>query len=234
MYASAAEGRQRKRETEMELNENFSRVLSLLRQEKGVSQRKAASALGISQALLSHYENGAREPGLSFVVKACDYYHVSADYLLGRTLTRDGAVIEAEELVDASQAKESLRGSIMAKLQKKLLVNAVSLFFELLGKTGSREAVTEAGGYLSCAVYQLFLPFFRSGVGNESYFSIDREDFDLDAVSANMTRRRVAYARALRDKELKDKFPPVDAAALEAEYPGLSQSMAQVLHAAEE
>ena len=58
---------------------DFSRTLSLLRQEKGVSQRKAAAELGISQALLSHYENGIREPGLAFVTRVCDYYHVSAD-----------------------------------------------------------------------------------------------------------------------------------------------------------
>ena len=45
---------------------DFSRTLSLLRQEQGISQRKAASQLGISQALLSHYENGIREPGLAF------------------------------------------------------------------------------------------------------------------------------------------------------------------------
>ena len=64
---------------------DFSRTLSLLRQEKGVSQRKAAAELGISQALLSHYENGIREPGLAFVTRVCGYYHVSADYLLGRT-----------------------------------------------------------------------------------------------------------------------------------------------------
>lgn len=57
----------------------FSRTLSLLRQERGVSQRTAAKDLGISQALLSHYENGIREPGLAFVVKACEYYNVSAD-----------------------------------------------------------------------------------------------------------------------------------------------------------
>ena len=67
------------------MNEEFSRTLSLLRQEKGVSQRTASAALGISQALLSHYENGAREPGLAFVCRACDYYGVSADYLLCRS-----------------------------------------------------------------------------------------------------------------------------------------------------
>lgn len=63
----------------------FARALSQLRHEKGVSQRQAAKELNVSQALLSHYENGIREPGLAFVVRACDYYEVSADYLLGRT-----------------------------------------------------------------------------------------------------------------------------------------------------
>ena len=67
------------------MNERFTQALGSLRREKGVSQRQAARELGISQALLSHYENGIREPGLAFVVRVCDYYGTSADYLLGRT-----------------------------------------------------------------------------------------------------------------------------------------------------
>ena len=63
----------------------FSETMSALRRERGLSQRAAAADLHISQALLSHYENGAREPGLDFVCRACDYYGVSADFLLGRT-----------------------------------------------------------------------------------------------------------------------------------------------------
>ena len=59
-------------------------MLSQLRRDTGLSQKQAASDLNISQALLSHYENGVREPKLEFVVKACDYYGVSADYILGR------------------------------------------------------------------------------------------------------------------------------------------------------
>ncbi len=74
------------------MNVMFSQALSHLRHEKGISQRLAAQELGVSQALLSHYENGIREPGLAFVVKACDYYQVSADYLLGRTGIRAGGV----------------------------------------------------------------------------------------------------------------------------------------------
>ena len=72
------------------LAEGFPEILSRLRQERQLSQRTAAAALHISQALLSHYENGLREPGLAFVDAACRYYHVSADYLLGRSAVRSG------------------------------------------------------------------------------------------------------------------------------------------------
>ena len=44
------------------MTRGFSETMSELRRKKGASQRTAAADLGISQALLSHYENGAREP----------------------------------------------------------------------------------------------------------------------------------------------------------------------------
>lgn len=69
---------------------SFAQILSELRRTAGLSQRKAAADLNISQALLSHYENGAREPGLNFVYRVCDYYNVTADYLLGRSPNPDG------------------------------------------------------------------------------------------------------------------------------------------------
>ncbi len=69
--------------------QDFPRMLSRLRQEKGVSQREAAASLSVSQALLSHYEKGSREPGYAFLIRAADYYSVSADYLLGRIAQRE-------------------------------------------------------------------------------------------------------------------------------------------------
>ena len=72
------------------MNRSFPETLSALRREKNISQRQAALELGISQALLSHYEKGAREPGLAFVCRACDYYGVTADYLLCRTDEPEG------------------------------------------------------------------------------------------------------------------------------------------------
>ena len=46
----------------------FSRIITLLRKERGITQKQAAQDLGVSQALLSHYEKGIRECGLDFVV----------------------------------------------------------------------------------------------------------------------------------------------------------------------
>ena len=68
----------------------FSEILSKMRKERGVSQKKAAADLGISQALLSHYEKGIRECGLDFVIKCSKYYGVTTDYLLGVSENRNG------------------------------------------------------------------------------------------------------------------------------------------------
>ena len=45
------------------MNAAFPRMMILLRKERGISQKQAAADLHISQALLSHYEQGIRECG---------------------------------------------------------------------------------------------------------------------------------------------------------------------------
>ena len=214
------------------MSSDFSRSLTLLRKEKGISQRSVAKDLGISQALLSHYENGIREPGLNFVTRACDYYNVSADFMLGRTLSRDGAIIVSEELYDASQEKGSLKGSIMATLQKKLVVNTACLLFDVLGAMGDRAAITAAGSYLSDALYQLLRLLYRAAGGNESYFSTPANTTDKGSVEADMCLSRAKYTDAL--EAFEGEFPNMSDQVLAEKYPGLAQSMAQVLHGTDE
>lgn len=213
------------------MNADFSRTLALIRQEKGLSQRKVAKDLGVSQALLSHYENGVREPGLEFVRRACDYYHISADYLLGRTLSKDGGMIEVEAVYDSSDEKETLRGNITATLQKKLVVNSANLLFELLGRTGNREAVLAAGSYLDGALYQLYRTLHRGAGENDEFFALDGDAFTSGAVQAQMRAWAVRYAAALKAQET---FPAMDGETLAESYPGLTQSLTQVLHTVDE
>ena len=216
------------------MNAEFSRTLSLLRQEHGVSQRTAANALGISQALLSHYENGIREPGLAFVVKACEYYNVSADFLLGRTLSRDGTtIIEPEELYDVSDQKDNtMRGSVLAMLSKKLLVNSVAMLFDLLGKVGSRSVIRAASAYLSTAVYNVFrLVHQAPGTNNPDFFSVAQTHFDAGLTTADMLCSQVELADALaRHADGKGAFPNMSNEALARDYPVLYQSLLQIVH----
>ncbi|MCI8423692.1 MAG: helix-turn-helix domain-containing protein [Lawsonibacter sp.] len=215
------------------MNAEFSRTLSLLRREKGVSQRTAAGALEISQALLSHYENGIREPGLAFVVRACDYYGVSADFLLGRTLSRDGTTIAPEELYDLSSEKDnSIRGGVLALLSKKLLVNSIGVLFGLLGKTGSREAVQAAANYLSTAVYVVFRRLYQANPANDpKFFSVPAPWFQAGLADADMKCCDAQLAETLATHvKAKGNIPEISHEALARDYPVLYQSLLQIAH----
>ena len=87
-----------------------------LRTEKGISQKAAAVDLGISQALLSHYEKGIREFSLDFLCRIAEYYNVTTDYILGRTDSRtglDSSVLEDKEEDSLFNTKTIYRAAIM-------------------------------------------------------------------------------------------------------------------------
>ena len=59
--------------------------LKELRKSKGISQLRLATDLNTTQNTISRYETGEREPGIAELIKLADYFHVSVDYLIGRT-----------------------------------------------------------------------------------------------------------------------------------------------------
>ena len=216
------------------MNADFARTLALLRHERGISQRQAAETLGISQALLSHYENGVREPGLNFVVKACDFYNVSADFLLGRTLSRDGTtILDADTLYDVSDERDNvLKGSVMATLSKKLIVNSAGVLFDLLGRLGNKKAIKAASNYLSTTLYTLYRHLFQfSPNGNDGFFSVPREHFVVGLPRADMILNEAEYVATLagQNKEAQ-QFPDMSHDAMTAAYPGTYQSLLQIIH----
>ena len=215
------------------MNPDFSRSLSLLRQERGLSQRQVAKELGISQALLSHYENGIREPGLNFVVKACDFYNVSADFLLGRTLSRDGTtILDADTLYDASTERDNvLQGSVLATLSKKLLVNSIGVLFDLLGKLGNKRAIRAAANYLSTSVYQLYRHLCRnSPYRNDDFFSVPDQQFIAGLPRVDMILSEAEYTDALACSGKDAVYPPMSHTAMTENYPGTYQSLLQIIH----
>lgn len=152
------------------MNNNFSRIITLLRKERGLSQKKAAEDLGVSQALLSHYEKGIRECGLDFVVRTADYYHVSCDYLLGRTPHRNGATITVDDIPepDAIGKENTLhgRGSVLPVLNKKLLANSLNIIFGLLQHCGNKALTGEISAYLNLTLYKVFRVLYSANPKN--------------------------------------------------------------------
>ncbi len=72
------------------MSSSFASKLSALRRERDITQKSAAEALGVSQALLSHYEKGIRECNMDFIRKAAVFYDVTSDYLLGLSESKHG------------------------------------------------------------------------------------------------------------------------------------------------
>lgn len=59
--------------------------IAKLREDQGWTQEHTANKLGISRAALSHYEKNRREPDTDTLKKFAELYHVTIDYLVGRT-----------------------------------------------------------------------------------------------------------------------------------------------------
>lgn len=154
----------------------FSRIITLLRKEKGVTQKKAAEELGVSQALLSHYEKGIRECGLEFVVRVADYYDVSCDYLLGRSADRSGLTLSVDDIPapDAAASKDGhFTGSILPTLNRKLVSNSLNILYDKLNACPDKALVSEISGYLMMAVYHMFRLLYCSAPKNAaSLFSV--------------------------------------------------------------
>lgn len=55
-----------------------------LRNERNISQMNLAKQIGVSQKAIDYWERGVNEPKASYIVLLCNYFDVSADYLLCR------------------------------------------------------------------------------------------------------------------------------------------------------
>ncbi len=60
-------------------------LLKALRKATHITQVKLSMDLNMSQNSISRYETMEREAGYATLILIADYFHVSLDYLLGRT-----------------------------------------------------------------------------------------------------------------------------------------------------
>ncbi len=159
---------------------SFSRIITLLRKEKGITQKQAAADLGISQALLSHYEKGLRECGLDFLIKLCDYYNVSSDYILGRSPDRNGTMLTVNDLEGAETTKDShYSGSVLPAMNKRLISSSLNIVYDILSKAGNKELTKKVSNYLMISIYRIFRKLYQADKKNsQSMFNVPGNVFE--------------------------------------------------------
>ena len=153
------------------MNKDFPRIITLLREEKGLSQKQAASELGISQPLLSHYEKGIRECSLDFVVKTADYYNVTCDYLLGRTVIRNpyhDIEKTTPDNYDTIQASYTSNNKIspIVNYNKKTIVNSIGILFDLIDSLENIGLLHECCTLFFGTIYGIFRIIYSSNQKN--------------------------------------------------------------------
>lgn len=218
------------------MNADFPRVLTLLRKEKGISQKEAAAQLGISQALLSHYEKGIRECGLEFLVRCARFYGVSADYLLGISPERSGSTIAVDDIPEADAAgKENVfHGSILPVLNKKLISNSLNILFDQAARTQNDELVGHISDFLMLAVYRMFRLVYRRNPKNPSgLFKVSgplQEHYADAAMQLCEAKAAEALAETARTGE---PAAGITTESLTSEYPLFATSLLNLIRNAE-
>ena len=227
------------------MNNNFARIITLLRKERGYSQKKVAAELDISQALLSHYEKGIRECGLDFVVKVADYYNVSCDYLLGRTPHRSGATISVDDIPEPDAAgKENVMhgpgGSVLPLLNKKLIANSLNVIFGMLQKFNNKSLTAEISAYLNLCIYKIFRVLYSANLKNpQGLFAVPHRQ----SLGRSSAAQEIALSNAscLLAGEKVDEMEPVEKGSvppsspekIAEEYPLFSSSLFNLIQSSE-
>ena len=200
---------------------DFSRTLALLRREKKISQRAAAGDLGVSQALLSHYENGLREPGLSF---AADYYGVSCDYLLGRSMARDGSAVPAERMEGTDTETEHSQ-----------IVQAAALLLQVAESLESKQLSHEIESYFAVAIYKVYRYLYMADpAGVDAVFRAPQDRFEY-LCDARMKEHELKIRLAANGEEgcgltqENIRRMPLAPSEIARRYPDLSSALLTVL-----
>lgn len=110
-------------ENRVEANRNcpFAKRLAQLRQEKGLSQQKLADILKCSKSTISLYETGDTVPDAKNIVRLCDVFGVSCDYLLCQTDYRrpENERLTVEEMGYSEKAAQKLNDLDLFKVRDK-------------------------------------------------------------------------------------------------------------------
>lgn len=96
--------------------------LKLIRAETKMKQKDFAAQFDIAPTTYSGYESGRHEPTLDFLIKIADKYELSLDYVVGRSLKKEGLIMDelsnmvTAEIIDPLTQQGKSRIEIMEEI----------------------------------------------------------------------------------------------------------------------
>lgn len=126
--------------------------IKLLREQLGITQTELGKVLNVKDAAISKYESGKVPLTTETILKLADYFHVSIDFLLGRTDTasnQDGNITVSSLMKHSGKDEESIsfpqklacqldfNGSNISDLAKALDVSSQTVADWLVGSSNS-------------------------------------------------------------------------------------------------
>lgn len=178
--------------------------LKTVRIQKGIKQIEAAKALRISHGLLSHYENGIRQPSLDFLCTASQYYGVTTDYLLGLT--------DINAALPAGTPETSAAAAGFSQT-----TDIITGIYALLAIIDDPDLSARATDYIGANLYRIFRPLFDiHDVQYDADFSVSSDTFSLCGASATLSEAAllirlralpVEKIKMLHSLALKEKIP---------------------------
>lgn len=135
------------------------RILEL-RKSHGLTQKQLADNAGLSEMALKSYEGRRRKPAHDALLALADYFHVSTDYLLGRTdnpklhvfeeAAKENPIIDLmnREHLQYSDGVLFVQGSnfVRADLARKRLIDLITSFESTLPKDRQAALQFNVGG----------------------------------------------------------------------------------------
>lgn len=211
---------------------SLSERLVYLRKEKGISQKQAALELNISQALLSHYERGIRECGLEFLMKVADYYGVTCDYLLGRTMEKHPEPAPSSGETENSSSAGAKDG----------ISQSTGLLLDIAALCGSKELDQAMAEYLQLTIYKLFRLLYEAKDNPRGLLTLPLAKFPY-APNSRLTMCECKIAQLLSGQSCpgsslspvkKDQIPALTHDELQRLFPQSASTLLQVLHTADQ
>ena len=115
--------------------------------------------------LLSHYENGLRECNLDFLLKISEFYDVTCDRILGRSVPVYKEVIEHENTSKVNN-----------------ICDALEIMFDLIEHCNNESVSKEIADFINIAIYRIFrLVYFSGHNSGEGIFNLPKHTYRVMA-----------------------------------------------------